>query len=40
MRSSLRQAPTELLTVTVPASRSRTPKLVTGISTTPLAGVT
>jgi len=32
--------PTELFTVTVPASRSRTPKFVSGNSTVPRAGVT
>jgi hypothetical protein len=41
MRSSLRQAPTELLIAEiVPAVRSRAAKLLTGRSTTPAAGVT
>jgi len=39
MRSSFFHAPIELLTVKVPARRSRTAKLVTGVKTTPVAGV-
>jgi hypothetical protein len=40
IRSSLRHTPTELFAaVIVPADRSRSAKLVTGVTTAPLAGV-
>ena len=40
IRASFRHAPSELKIVTVPSDRLRRAKLVTGVRTTPLAGVT
>ena len=40
IRSSFLHIPTELFTATVPGARSRSAKFVTGVSTTPFAGVT